>query len=225
MNTMRLRRKNRRAIVGIEAAIVMIAFVVIAAALAYVVINMGFYSAQTAKTTIDQGVTEATSALELDGFITARTDSTGNVTYLAIPVKLAVGHQQVDMSNNTVVVAVQGGNFSLANIYNGSQASTQQDLGQLMNTTYMDGYGNVSGTVSCGPNAECFIYDGAPGVDNVLEQNAKAYIIISLGNVTGYALPGYSSVKVEIRTSVGAALMVKREIPGGLSNNTLVDLG
>jgi flagellin FlaB len=223
MNTMRLLRKNRRAIVGIEAAIVMIAFVVIAAALAYVVINMGFYSAQTAKTTIDQGVTEATSALELDGFITGKTNGSGDVTFLAIPVKLAVGHQQIDMSNNTVVVAVQGGNFSLANIYNTSSIGTQQDLGNLMNTTYWDGSSTTGNTTTYGPNAECFIYDGAPGVGNVLEQNAKAFIIVSLGD--SYGLPGYSSVKVEVRTSVGAALMVKRDIPGGLANDTLIDLG
>ena len=47
---------NTRGIVGIEAAIVLIAFVVIAAALAYVVINMGFYVSQTAKSTIDKGI-------------------------------------------------------------------------------------------------------------------------------------------------------------------------
>jgi flagellin FlaB len=223
MNTMRLLRKNRRAIVGIEAAIVMIAFVVIAAALAYVVINMGFYAAQTAKTTIDQGVTEATSALELNGFITAQTNASGYVYFLALPVKLAVGQQQVDMSNNTVVVAVQGANFSLANIYSGSQIGTQEDLNTLMNTTYWNGF-NTTGTGIVSPNAQCFIYDGAPGVSNVLVQNAKAFIVISLGN-TNYGLPGYSTVTVEIRTSVGAALMVKRNIPGGLTNNTLIDLG
>jgi flagellin FlaB len=183
---------------------------------------MGFYATQTAKTTIDQGITEATSALELDGFITAQTNGSGYVTYLALPVKLAVGHQQVDMSNNTVVVAVQGANFSLADIYNGSSLGTQDDLSTLMNTTYYEAYDTT--TMIASPTAECFIYDGAPGVSNVLVQNAKAYIIISLGNTT-YGLPGYSSVTVEIRTSVGAALMVKRDIPGGLTNNTLIDLG
>jgi flagellin FlaB len=43
---MQRRGGNKRGIVGIEAAIVLIAFVVIAAALAYVVINMGFFAAQ-----------------------------------------------------------------------------------------------------------------------------------------------------------------------------------
>jgi flagellin FlaB len=213
--------KKSRGIVGIEAAIVMIAFVVIAAALAYVVINMGFYSAQTAKTTIDQGLKEATSAIELNGFITAKTNDTGSVTFLAVPVKLAVGHQQVDLSNNTVVVAVQGGNFSLANIYNGSQIGTQDDLITLMNNTYWDAYNYTSNSSS--PSAESFIYNSQPGESNALQQNAKAYIVISLGDQ--YGLSVYDHVKVEIRTSVGAALMVQREIPGGLLDNEILDLG
>ncbi|RLG93478.1 flagellin, partial [Candidatus Bathyarchaeota archaeon] len=55
--------RDKRGIVGIEAAIVLIAFVVIAAALAGVVINMGFYSTQKVKGTIGRGISEASSAL------------------------------------------------------------------------------------------------------------------------------------------------------------------
>ncbi len=211
MNTiMRCIRKNKRGIVGIEAAIVLIAFVVIAAALAYVVINMGFYASQTAKSTINNGINEATSALELDGYITGLTSATSNVTFLAIPVKLAVGQQQVDMDGNTVVVAVQGGNFSLANIYSGAVNSTDDDVSALMSQT--------SGTT---PNATCYIYNGISST--VLSQNAKAYIVISL--TSSYGLVPYTKFKVDIRTSVGASLMIQREIPGGLPADTLVDLG
>jgi flagellin FlaB len=212
---MRYVRKNRRGIVGIEAAIVMIAFVVIAAALAYVVINMGFYAAQTAKSTIDKGIKEATSALELDGFITGRTNATGNVTFLAIPVKLAVAQQQVDMNNNTVIVAVAGKTFALANIYNGSQVSAEISISNLMD--------EVSNSSGGAPVAECFIYNSANPTDTGLQQNAKAYVVISLSDQ--YGLAGYDKVKIEIRTSVGAALMVQRDIPGGLADDQLVDLG
>jgi flagellin FlaB len=212
MNTlMRCIRKNKRGIVGIEAAIVLIAFVVIAAALAYVVINMGFYSAQTAKSTIDKGIQEATSALELDGFIAGATDTNGNVTFLAIPLKLAVGQEQVDMANNTVVVAVQGGNWSLANIYSGSVSRSDKDIVTLM---------NLMGTA---PNATCFIYNSQLTTDTVLKQNAKAYMVVYLGQT--YPLQPYTKFKVEIRTSRGAALMIQREIPGGLPQNKLIDLG
>ena len=215
MNTLMRCIRKKRGIVGIEAAIVLIAFVVIAAALAYVVINMGFYSAQTAKSTINKGINEATSALELDGYITGLTDANGNVTALAIPLKLAVAQQQVDMAVNTVVVAVEGSNFSLANIYNGSTVSSQRDVAVLI-TTANASTGNL-------PNATCFIYNSPLQTDTVLKQNAKAYMVIYLGPT--YPLEPYSKMTVEIRTSVGAALMIQRDIPGGLPTSALIDLG
>lgn len=203
--------RQKRGIVGIEAAIVLIAFVVIAAAMAYVVINMGFYSAQKAKSTIDKGIQEATSALELDGFLTGKTNvSNPAITYLAIPLKLAIGQEQVDMAANTVVVAVQGGNFSLANIYGGVTTSTNVSLANLM--------ANVTGL-----NATCFIYNYESSTDTSIKQNAKAYLVINLSDT--YGLTSYTKVKIEIRTSRGAALLIQREIPGGLPSDKLVDLG
>ncbi len=189
----------------------MIAFVVIAAALAYVVINMGFYASQTAKSTINNGINEATSALELDGFITAKTNSNSSVVYLAIPLKLAVGQQQVDLAQSTVVVAVEGANFSLANIYGGGITSNVTSVADLM------------AAVTSGPNASCFIYNSNVINGTVLSQNAKAYLVINLSDV--YELSSYDQVKVEIRTSRGAALMVQREIPGGIPSDQFVDLG
>jgi flagellin FlaB len=208
---MQRRGRKNRGIVGIEAAIVLIAFVVIAAALAYVVINMGFYASQTAKSTINKGIQEATSALELDGFVTGGTNADGNVTFLAIPLKLAVGQAEVDLAGNTVVVAVEGGNFSLANIYSGAITSNETDLANLM------------ATVTNPPNATCFIYNSQYSTDTTLKQNAKAYLVINLGD--NYAFPPYSQTTVEIRTSAGAALMILREIPGSLPPNSIVNLG
>ena len=209
----RMQRKGgkNRGIVGIEAAIVLIAFVVIAAALAYVVINMGFYAAQTAKSTINKGIQEATSALEQDGFVTGETDANGNVTFLAIPLKLAVGQAEVDLAANTVVVAVQGGNFSLANIYSGAVTSNETDIANLM--------ANVTNP----PNATCFIYNSQFTTETTLEQNAKAYLVINLGEA--YALAPYSQTTIEIRTSVGAALMILREMPGSMPSNSIINLG
>jgi len=205
---MRSIRKNKRAIVGIEAAIVLIAFVVIAAALAYVVINMGFYSSQQAKGTIDKGLKEATSALTLDGF-TVGLASNGNLTGLAIPIKLAVGQQAVDMNTNTTVVAVYCTGWALSNIYEGIQeTSSETDLETLIGT-------------SASSNATCLIVFGDG--DTVLEQFEKAYILIRFDTL--HQIESYAKLKVEIRASVGAALMIQRDIPGGLPNSGICDLG
>jgi flagellin FlaB len=207
-------RKNKRAIVGIEAAIVLIAFVVIAAAMAYVVINMGFYSAQQAKSTIDKGIGEATSALTLDGFLVGRTNTTAVISWIAIPVKLAVGQSEVDMDGDTVVIAVVGSDFALSNIYSGATNTTTANVETLMTAV-------GSGNTTAG-NATCYIFNDDGNGDTVLKQNEKAYIILYLG---GNTLANYSKVKVEVRTSRGAALMVQRDIPGGLPTDDIVDLG
>jgi len=207
-------RKNKRAIVGIEAAIVLIAFVVIAAAMAYVVINMGFYAAQQAKSTIDKGIGEATSALTLDGFLVGRTNTTTVISWIAIPVKLAVGQSEVDMDGDTVVIAVVGSDFALSNIYSGAQANDTKSLQTLMYAV-----NSSDGSVA---QAKTYIFNDDGNGDTVLKQNEKAYIILYLGANT---LANYSKVKIEVRTSRGAALMVQRDIPGGLPKDSIVDLG
>jgi flagellin FlaB len=64
--------RKLKAIVGIESAIVLIAFVVVAAALAFVVLNMGFFTTQRSKETIGSGLAQASSALEIDGTVLAK---------------------------------------------------------------------------------------------------------------------------------------------------------
>ncbi|MDW8048366.1 MAG: archaellin/type IV pilin N-terminal domain-containing protein [Nitrososphaerota archaeon] len=204
-------QKSRRGMVGVEAAIVLIAFVVIASALAYVVINMGFFSAQKAKETISQGVSEATSALQLDGSVIAKTNNSKKVQYLVFPVKLSVGKSELDLSNDTIVVSVYSGDTVLLDIYNGSLTTDKTDLSQILNNERLSG------------NAAVFVIYNDNGKNNtVLEQNEKAFLVINLSNKT---LAEYAKVKVEVKASQGAALTVERQIPGGLPSSGYVDLG
>ena len=109
---------DKRGIVGIEAAIVLIAFVVIAAALAGVVINMGFYSTQKVKGTIGRGISEASSALQLNGHVIGKTNGTGHLVIMTFPVKVSVGKSEVDLNVNTTVVSIEG-RVCLLDIYRG----------------------------------------------------------------------------------------------------------
>jgi len=238
----RARLRNRLGIVGIEAAIVLIAFVVIAAALAYVVVNMGFYSSQEAKSTISRGISEATSALQLDGSVIAYTNRSSTrgtcVQYLLIPVKLSIGRSSLDLANTTTVVSVWGSN--LLNIYkgvvnetgNGGQAdgvginfALPEDPSNMTEIIYKLFVENETEENALGWDvsaAYIIIYndDG----DAVLENFEKAYVVINLGD-EGFWIPEYNKVKVEIKTGQGAALVVERLIPGGLPVGEAVDLG
>jgi len=95
-NNMNLIRKghrhNHRGVIGIESAIVLIAFVIVAAALAFVVLNMGFLTTQKAKTSIKSALDGAGSSLSIAGKVIGLAQ--GGVEPLqaiSIPLKLTSG--------------------------------------------------------------------------------------------------------------------------------------
>ena len=207
--------KSKKGIVGIEAAIVLIAFIIIAAALSYVVINMGFYTTQKTKETMQSGLAESLTALQLDGLVTAKTNQTSTqILYILVPVKLAAGHASIDLSNSSVIVSVYLPNATLLNIYEGVHPSTT-------NTTWDD----LSTTLGLSDNEAKFAIYNDNG-NTVLESTEKAFLMIRLNsNSTTTMLNDYDTMKVEVRTATGAALTVVRTAPGGMIANSFVDLG
>jgi len=201
--------KSKKGIVGIEAAIVLIAFVIIAAALAYVVINMGFFATQKTKETIGSGIEEATSALQLDGSVIGKTNASAKISYVVFPVKLSVGRSAVDLSNGSVVVSVYLPNATLLNIYNGTyQGSSPTEL-------------NLTALNMGADTAIAIFYNNDN--DTVLESKEKAFVVMYLGS--NHELSDYETIKIEIKTGTGAALTVVRTAPGGMPANAYVDFG
>ncbi|MEO9365340.1 MULTISPECIES: archaellin/type IV pilin N-terminal domain-containing protein [Candidatus Nitrosocaldus] len=112
---------RRRGILGIESAIVMIAFVVVAAALAFVVLNAGFGTTQKSKTTISEGLKSATGAVEVAGLVTGGgNSSTGKLLYYSIPIKLASGAGEVNLQQALTAVKYFSKSVNYDNIYVGT---------------------------------------------------------------------------------------------------------
>jgi len=206
--------KNKRGIVGIEAAIVLIAFIIIAAALSYVVVNMGFYTTQKTKETMQSGLDESLSALQLDGVVTGKTgESSNEIKYIVFPVKLSAGKASIDLGNESVVVSVYLPNATLLNIYQGANSTTRTDLDELLNDN-----DTFNGIQSQGAMFALYNDDE----DSVLESNEKAFLIVNLDSNT---VADYETIKIEVRTAKGAALTIVRTAPGGMPQNSFVDLG
>jgi flagellin FlaB len=206
--------RSKRGIVGVEAAIVLIAFIIIAAALSYVVINMGFYTTQKTKETMQSGLDESLTALQLDGVVTAQTNNTtADILYILIPVKLAAGHAAEDLANGSVIVSVYLPNSTLLNIYDGVVSTN--------NATWSD----LNKTLALNDNQAKFaIYNG--NGNTVLESTEKAFLMIRLDSATTDGmLSGYQTLKIEVRTAKGAAMTVVRTAPGGMIKDSFVDLG
>ena len=60
-------RRDKRGFTGLEAAIVLTAFIVVAAVFSYMVLGAGFFSTEKAKAVIHTGVEKATSSAEVTG--------------------------------------------------------------------------------------------------------------------------------------------------------------
>ena len=208
---------DKRGIVGIEAAIVLIAFVVIAAALAGVVINMGFYSTQKVKDTISRGISEASSALQLNGHIIGKTNSTGHLVIMAFPVKVSVGKSEVDLNVNTTVVSIEG-RVCLLDIYRG--VINEEKVGLSEDPKELDEIVEKIFNNTEEPGAYFIIYNDDD--DTILENFEKGFLIISMGK---YGLSEYDKVRIEVKPGEGSALTIDRTIPGGLPKNDYVDLG
>ena len=101
-------RHTHRGIIGIESAIVLIAFVIVAAALAFVVLNMGFSTTQKAKTAIIAAVDEAGSSIEVAGKITAAGECSTIISLNAtnIPIKIVSGGATSNLDGNFTSVKV-----------------------------------------------------------------------------------------------------------------------
>ena len=90
-------RKSQEGITGLETAIILIAFVIVASVFAYVVLSAGLYSSQKAKEAINAGLQSTMSTLEIKGNIIAKMES-GVVTDIYLCVGIPAAGSPVDFT-------------------------------------------------------------------------------------------------------------------------------
>jgi len=69
--------KDQRGITGLETAIILIAFVVVAAVFAYTVLSAGIFTTQKAQESVYTGLEEVEATLQIKGSVIATANSTG----------------------------------------------------------------------------------------------------------------------------------------------------
>ena len=85
---MSFRKHNDEGFTGLEAAIVLIAFVVVAAVFSYVVLGAGFFTTQKAQETVYKGVEQSTANIQMIGSVYGL--SNRHITTLPISHSLSV---------------------------------------------------------------------------------------------------------------------------------------
>ena len=96
--------KNEDAFTGLEAAIVLIAFVVVAAVFSYVMLGAGFFATQQAQQVVHTGSEQASSSLEIIGNVYGYnvSASPSDLDYLVFTVGNTAGGTPIDISQMLV---------------------------------------------------------------------------------------------------------------------------
>ena len=234
-------RHTHRGIIGIESAIVLIAFVIVAAALAFVVLNMGFATTQKAKTTIISSLSEASSSLEVSGKVTAISDvfadaSLDQVNATSIPIKVTSGGDSINLDNSTVTIKYLSNTVEFDNILVATLTdATYGNLSQAFQAAHNDAgiwqfphqqpfQINQAVNASLNTNTAAIIYWAVSAQDppnSILEKGEHA--VIGIAYAATDAPGGLDKIRAEVLLSSGATLTVERNIPNLTS--TVVDLG
>ncbi len=155
--------RNEQGITGLETAIILIAFVVVATIFAFVVLTTGVFSAERGKETVFAGLEKARGSMEIRGGIIVTASGTTLVAQdIQFAVATSAGGEPVPMnpsgSNNRTVMAYRDDNivdndvgFSVVNVV--GDGDTLLEPGELKVITIdITAGGDVSPDPSLEPN-------------------------------------------------------------------------
>lgn len=103
--------KDQKGITGLETAIILIAFVVVAAVFAYTVLSAGIFTTQKAQESIYTGLEEVEATLQIKGSVIATANTTGangTIATIAFTVEGAMQGLAIDFTeppDNVVVIS------------------------------------------------------------------------------------------------------------------------
>lgn len=198
--------KKVKGMVGIEAAIVLIAFVIVAAALAFVALNMGFFTTQKSKEVIARGLEEASSALEIDGAVIGKNNVTAKkLIGVAIPLRLASGRSPVDIKRTSIEIVTA----------NNVVVLSANDITPVTNPSSSDPF-------SAAGSAKAALIEYQGDDDYLIEEGEKWVLVLDLTQTLGTGLNPYEKITVEVKPPVGAPLTVARVVPPDLSETYVV---
>ena len=195
---------------GLEAAIVLIAFVVVAAVFSYVVLGAGFFTTQKAQEVVYQSVDMASSSMEVLGNVygngTVNSDPTlSRIDGIRFVLGLTAGGAPVDLANTNLV-------------FSGKQGLVDMKRADDIKATSSDVVTDEASAI--GDNTWYII---------AIENGDKGSLLDNQKQVTVYAklksdvaISPNEDFSVEIKPPVGAAYAIKRKAPAGIKQvNTL----
>ena len=186
--------KSQRGITGLETAIILIAFVVVASVFAYTVLSAGIFSSEKGKEAIHSGLETARSSMTVVGGVVAKdTDSDNDVDSLVFTVANALDGEAVDLTITTDA---------------DSDGLLSDEATKSHNTivSYMDKDQRVDDMAWTQSQI------GKGDSDNLLEAGEKFQITVDVSNLSP-RLSSYDSFTLEFKPQKGSPVIIERTIP------------
>ena len=181
-------RLDERGITGLETAIILIAFVVVASVFAYSVLSAGIFSSQKGQEAIYAGLSEARATLELKGSVFAYGNTTtGNVTAVTVTLTNTMGGEAIDLTPNPT--------------------GTETHVTLISYTDRNQHVSDLPWTVS---------WIGRNNDDKSLDKDEQAVIRINLSGLDPSPAP-YDQFTIQIKPKVGAPLILNRTFPAKIA--------
>jgi flagellin FlaB len=185
--------KDQKGMTGLETAIILVAFVTVAAVFGYAVLSAGLFSAEQGKSTIYAGLQEASSNLKVSGSVIAKSTDNQNVRKIIFTVVSTPAGNPIDMT-------ACDGTSSAKNTCVISLTTTGSYINNVKWTTSFSGTTSAS-MLQPGNQCQVTIDTNDLGTGNTLSDN----ITIN------------SKFSVEIKPATGATVTIQRTCPASIS--------
>jgi flagellin FlaB len=187
---------------GLETAIILIAFVTVAAVFGYAVLSAGLFSAERSKESHYAALSESRSNIELCGSIMAKSSDSTNLSKIMFTVKNAVAGAPIDLTP-----------------CNGTSSAANKCIISL--TTASDYLSNIKWT------KEAVATDNG---NNLLEQGEQFEITVDLmdlgDNISlSENLTANDKFTLQVKPAIGASITIKRTLPAAIGPIMDLDLG
>jgi len=197
--------RNEDAFTGLEAAIVLIAFVVVAAVFSYVVLGAGFFTTQKSQEVVHTGVAQTSSTLEISGPVIAKATSATCLGTVSFYLQLAAGGSSVDMNKVTYTIATSKHVATFV-----AEEATGTDAASFTKVTRE------------------FVGPDKAGANNLLDKNEMVMITIPLTGNNDFKgdkrIQPNDLFNIDIKPDIGAALSMTKTAPASMTVNANYEL-
>jgi len=201
--------KEQKGITGLETAIILIAFVVVAAVFAYTVLSAGLFATQKSQEAVYSGLERTQATMEMKSSVIAKANTTGaagTITQLVFTLAIATGGESIDFTNP----GHAGNGLANGNNYvTISYIDKSQRVDNVYWTSAAVGQDNSNNLLEASEQFQITIGGGTPGTNDLTAALTPD-------------ITANSTFTIEIKTAKGAVMSFERTMPGYV--NTINDL-